>query len=383
MNTIIENIKRNINVSELTSKTEQLKEVNMDIIRYANCWEDADLLLSGLGDQKNKNILSIASGGDNSLSLLTLEPNKVVAIDVNATQLFVLELKREAIRSLDHVAFLKFIGFQSCDQRRKTYLTFRNQLSPEARLYWNQNIETIEAGLVHEGKFEKYFALFCDKVLPFIHSKKMVKQLLAPKSEEEQKRFVAKHWNTLRWRLMFKLFFSKFVLGRFGRDPEFLKEVNVNVGSFLLNKANAYLSTQACQKNWMLHYIMKGEFGKHLPHYAQKKNFEIIKTNLDKLHLQKGLAEDAINKHGKFDGFNLSNIFEYMDESTFKKVGSQLVNGSKPGARMAYWNLMVPRSLSNLFFTLRKKEELQAVPDKGFFYRSFHVDQCQLPTFTN
>jgi len=375
MNAIIENLKSNIKVVP-SPKTEQLEEVNMDIIRYANCWEDAELLLEGLGDQKGNSILSIASGGDNSLSLLSLNPKKVVAIDVNETQLFVLELKREAIRKLSHEAFLEFIGFRESDNRFETYISIRPQLSKGAQKYWDSQIELLEGGLVHGGKFEKYLMSFCKRVLPFIHSRKKVEKLLAPKSEKEQADFVAKKWNTLRWRMLFKIFFSKFILGRFGRDPEFLKEVDINVGEYLLQKANVYLSTQACQNNWMLKYIMEGEFGTQLPHYAQEENFETIKSNLDKLHLQKGLAEDAIQKHGKFDAFNLSNIFEYMDPSTFKLVGTQLIEGSKPGARMAYWNLMVPRKLSQIFFSLENREKTSALADRGFFYRAFHVDQA-------
>ncbi|MFL5754490.1 MAG: DUF3419 family protein, partial [Bacteroidia bacterium] len=46
---------------------EQLTErVNFEFIRYANCWEDADVLLEGLAPKNGGRILSIASAGDNS-----------------------------------------------------------------------------------------------------------------------------------------------------------------------------------------------------------------------------------------------------------------------------------------------------------------------------
>jgi len=377
MNPMIKKIKSKIKVEGVKTDV-QLKEVDMEIIRYANCWEDADVLLSGLGEQGGNSILSIASGGDNSLSLLTLNPEKVVAVDLNQTQLFVLELKREAIRALSHVSFLRFIGFRGSENRFKTYVAIRPNLDLAAQRYWDDQIEVIEKGLVYEGKFERYLLHFCQRVLPYIHSEKMVEKLLAPKSGKAQKKFVEKHWNTLRWRLMFKVFFSKFCLGYFGRDPQFLKEVDVKVGSFLLDKANAYLSTTACQKNWMLQYILRGEFGDSLPHYAKAENFRIIKRNIDKLHLQKGLVEDAVKRYGKFDAFNLSNIFEYMDTTTFNAVGSKLIKGSNRGAKLVYWNLMVPCSLSQAFLSMRKLQNPIPLIDKGFFYRSFHVDECTL-----
>jgi len=56
MNTIIENLKSKIKVNDTIADT-QLQEVDMDIIRYANCWEDADVLLDGLGAQKGNSCL--------------------------------------------------------------------------------------------------------------------------------------------------------------------------------------------------------------------------------------------------------------------------------------------------------------------------------------
>ena len=41
------------------------------VLRYAQCWEDADVLLAGLDVQPGDTCISIASAGDNSLSLLS------------------------------------------------------------------------------------------------------------------------------------------------------------------------------------------------------------------------------------------------------------------------------------------------------------------------
>ena len=78
------------------------ENVSFDFIRYANCWEDADVLLKGLDPEENKRFLSIASAGDNSFSLLVSNPELVVAVDVNQNQLFLVELKREAIRQMEY-----------------------------------------------------------------------------------------------------------------------------------------------------------------------------------------------------------------------------------------------------------------------------------------
>ncbi len=61
-------------------------------IRYAQCWEDADVLLEALDVQPGDTCLSIASGGDNTLALLTRQPGRVVALDLNPAQLACLRL---------------------------------------------------------------------------------------------------------------------------------------------------------------------------------------------------------------------------------------------------------------------------------------------------
>jgi len=37
---------------------------------------------------------------------------------------------------------------------------------------------------------------------------------------------------------------------------------------------------------------------------------------------------------------------------------------------------MVPRKLSQIFFSLENREKTSALADRGFFYRAFHVDQA-------
>src|SRR5436305_1783008 len=52
-------------------------------VRYAQCWEDADILVEGLEVQPGDVCLSIASAGDNSLALLTRNPSRVIALDLS------------------------------------------------------------------------------------------------------------------------------------------------------------------------------------------------------------------------------------------------------------------------------------------------------------
>ena len=52
---------------------------SFDFLRYANCWEDADILCEALGVRPGARVLSIASAGDNTLALLAA-PTSALAI---------------------------------------------------------------------------------------------------------------------------------------------------------------------------------------------------------------------------------------------------------------------------------------------------------------
>ena len=153
------------------------EKVDFEIIRYANCWEDADILLKGLNPKAGGRFLSVGSAGDNSFSLLTTRPELVVAVDVSPVQLYLIELKKVAIKHLTYEKVLDFLGFQDTNNRLAVFEQLKMYLHPETAYYWSLHLDEIKNGVIHQGKFEKYFQLFVQKVLPFIHSKKTIKAL--------------------------------------------------------------------------------------------------------------------------------------------------------------------------------------------------------------
>ena len=80
----------------------------------------------------------------------------------------------------------------------------------------------------------------------------------------------------------------------------------------------------------------------------------------------------------RIDGINFSNIFEYMSADAHRSLLSSLLPRLSKGARMAYWNMIVPRRGAALLpETIRRRAEsdLLFAQDKAFFYRDFVVDE--------
>lgn len=351
-------------------------KVKFDFIRYANCWEDAEILLEAFGDLSGKKVLSIASAGDNSFSLLYNNTDEVLAVDVNEIQLHLCELKKAAIIQMNHEEYISFIGFIASSNRKEKLTGLKSLLPSKTYDYWQTNIEQIEQGIVYQGKFEKYLSSFATKILPLIHSKKRRDELIAPKSIEEQAAFYHNKWNTWRYRLLFKIFFSKMIMGKYGRDPEFLKEVKLEVSEYIFQKAEKHLLSKYVQGNLFVYYLMNGKFGDILPHYARKENYETIKSRISRIHFKAGYLQHFASK--EYTHYNLSNIFEYMPREVFEEVCTEMLEAGNEGTKYAYWNLMVPRRISGSFrYKVQyEKENSQQMSekDKCFFYNQFILD---------
>lgn len=353
--------------------SKHLANTKFSFIRYSNVWEDPNVLLQSLDAKSGSKMLSIASAGDNALAMLLLNPSEIVAVDLNSAQLSLMELKIVAIRELERSDVLKFLGFHLSDKRIYTYHSLRLMLSKEARNYWDHNSHLIESGVVFCGKFEKYLQMFAQKILPWIHRPETVDQILEPKHEAAQVKFYNQKWNSWKWRLFLKTFFSRKLMGLLGRDPSFLSQVKLNVGKFIMKQSAQHLKSVQAQNNHILEFCLKGAFQKNLPLYLRAEYFNKVKSNLSSVILFKGYVEDAISNFGSFDAYNLSNIFEYMPMGKFKKITSHLISTSNSKALFSYWNLMVPRIMSNHSQLIKcnlNGESLQA-QDLGFFYRSF------------
>ena len=208
--------------------TEIAGRAEFDIIRYAQVWEDADVLLDALAIQPGDRCLSIASAGDNAIAMLLGDPEKVIAVDLNPSQLACLELRVAAYRHLSHPEFLMLMGSRPCSDRRALYDKCKGDLSEDVHRFWETNLELVDSGIGSAGKFERYFKLFREKIIPWIHSGKRVDALLRGGTPDECRQFYDRTWNNWRWRLLFRVFFSRFVMGRMGRDPEFFKYVEEN-----------------------------------------------------------------------------------------------------------------------------------------------------------
>jgi S-adenosylmethionine-diacylglycerol 3-amino-3-carboxypropyl transferase len=359
--------------------TEVAARAAFDRIRYAQCWEDADVLLAGLAIRPGDTCVGIASAGDNCLAMLTADPARVVAVDLNPTQLHCLALRVAAYRRLNHAGLLRLIGSRPADDRAALYRACRGDLADAARDFWDAHPQLIAGGIGAAGRFENYFRLFRTWALPLVHPRRRVRELLLARQPEARAAWYAQHWDTWRWRLLFRLFFSRFVMGRSGRDPVFFRHVDGPVATRILARTRHALVALDPARNPYLHWILTGTHGEHLPLALRAEHFATIRARLDRLDWRLGSLEDAARSLGGVDRWNLSDIFEYMSPASAEAALSGLVSASRADARLLYWNMLAPRSrpesLAGRLDPVPGLGERLLAEDQAFFYSRVVVEQ--------
>lgn len=366
------------------SKSEIQHRADFSAVRYAQCWEDSLLLVEAM-KPAGRHCLSIGSAGDNSFALLAAGAASVTAVEMNPTQVACIELRKAAYLQFDHSAFLELHGSRPSSRRPALYQECRGLLPDTAREFWDARPESIEEGIGGCGKFENYFKLFRSKVLPIAHRRKRVLSLLESRSPEARLEFYERVWNNRRWRAIFHVFFSRALMGALGRDPEFFKYVEGSVAERILSRTRHALAVLDPSANPYLHWILTGTHGDHLPFSLEASNYGLIRSALqqDRFHIVESPIEALLESDPtkRYDAYNLSDIFEYMSEANTETLLRKLVAASNYGARLAYWNMLAPRSRPASMAALLEpcEEEAQALfkQDRAFFYSRFVVEEVR------
>ncbi|KAF8982334.1 hypothetical protein BGZ46_001448 [Entomortierella lignicola] len=364
--------------------------VDFSKIRYSQVWEDTRLLRQGLVLKPQSRVLSIASAGDNAFALLLDDPREVVAIDFSPAQLALCALKIAAYKSLEYDEFTQLLGFEfnghdiGAEARVALY---QDKVRPvlaneEYRSYWDENLDLIRNKIIHIGRLEKFFGMYRKYILPLGHYKSTTRTLLDSKNQATQIKFFDSVWNNWVWRIGTRTFFGQMSLGHLGRDPKFFEHVRLDVGAFLLGKVSNGVRNIPIWDNYYAEYVFTGQQSGNnaLPDYLVKENYDIIRSRIDRVQLVRAdvLKYLQSEESGYFDGYNLSDIFEWMGEDLFKTFLTAIHNKGTKDARICYWNLFVPRERpEELKDIIRSEIELSdaaTAKDRTYFYRRFVIE---------
>ena len=359
-----------------------------DRLLFAQCWEDPALDAEALRVRPGDTVVSVTSGGCNTLALALQGARTIHAVDMNAAQSALLELKLAGARTLRHGEYLELLGVRPSPRMQALYTRTRIALSPDARAYWDAHGDFLRRGVLLAGRYEGYLAWF-RRLLHAIEGRRRIERLFASRTLDEQRRFYAEEWDTAPWRLFFKTFFSRRVLGWRGLDRAFFTYVEgiPDFGDHFLALAKHALTEIPIRDNYFIAQICFGRYldERHLPGYLLPANFEALREAAPRVRvateeigsLLRRLPADSV------DAFNFSNVFEWVPSGVFEDLLRETHRVARPDARLCYRNLLVrrrhPAALDGLF----EPEDALAArllrQDRSFVYSHFEVARVLKP----
>lgn len=350
-----------------------MSKADFSFIRYSNCWEDTRILLEALDIRRGETGISIASAGDNTLAMLINEPERIYAFDVNPTQLYCCELKMACFRCLSYKETLTLLGVLR-GERLPLYSKVRAYLSEEALMYFDSNPDIISGGIIHCGKFERFFRIFRERIIPLISTRKDYRTFARMDDMEEQRRFYDTRINNRRMKAIFSIYFGYKVMGRLGRDSSFYDHVDEKEqsGNDIRGRFEFGVYNTLNADNPYINYIVCGGYApRSLPLYLHRENYDIIRRNLDRITLIHGDLSAIPTEN--IDFANLSDIFEYMSDEEFSESKLLLSRMLSANGRVAYWNMQNRRYPDDILTCDTELSERLFRKNNSWFYRDFRL----------
>lgn len=364
-------------------RSEIAADLDLEVIRYAQVWEDHTLLENAFDIREDDRILSVDSAGCNVLALLLSRPRAIIAINMSLAQTALMELKFAGIQHLAYPEFLSLWGLSRQHQPRQLYQWLEPFLSESARSYWQRHQDTIASGLIHAGKLERFFQVMQRDHLAPIWPHDAIENLLnAPSLEAQQEQF--RLMATPEFESVFTAYLSRSSIVKTGRDPAQFRYVEQDhLGSHFLQRFRHACTQQRLRGNHYMEYFLTGAYRdlEAGPLFLRQVHFNDLKGLVDRIQVVQAEIEPylATLPSASLNHAVLSDIFEYMSLEASDGLFALLADKVRPTGRIAYWNLLVPRrspqSLAAKWQHLDALSDQLSLRDRAWFYQSFHVEE--------
>lgn len=347
-------------------------------LMFTQSWEDPACDLAALHPMKGATVVAITSGGDNVIGFLLEDPARIISVDINPAQTWLLELKMAAFRRLEHSEMLALFGVRPTGDVRRLYGRVCPDLSPRAHAFWDGHLDALDRGLLLSGGFERYFAVL-RRALRFVVGRRRMGRLfdLPP---ERQKQFYEQEWNTRRWRALIRLGCSKWFLGN-RLDPSWFDHADGvrSFGAHFERLAAHVIGRIPAATNYFLAQILLGRYldETRVPDYLRPEHFACIRDRLNRIVPVTADIADALAglPDRSVDAFALSNAFEYAPPAGFERAKRELCRVARPGSRVCLRNLLAPRRLADdpAFEVDETLSHRLRSADRGFIYSRFEA----------
>ena len=357
-------------------------QVELSNLLFGMSWEDPSSDRRALAIKPGSTVTTISSGGCNTLTLLLDNPAKIYAVDINPSQSHLLELKIAAVRHLEYEELLAFLGLAPSENRRLSFERLAGDLSAEALNHWTANADAVQRGVVYAGRYESFIGRFI-RFLGVVQGKKRIENFFRCETLEDQRAYFDTVWNTVQWRLLFKLAFNKRMLAKRGLTADYFKfdDGSSSFAESFFRRSRHAMREIPIATNYFMAQYLRGRYCSRdaVPEYMRRENLATVKERLSRIE---AITCDAQGWFGKqpessIDAFSLSNICELMSLRETERLFAEVARTARTGARICFRNLIVPRSVpESLGDRIEFQEELSRellAQDRSFVYSRVHA----------
>jgi S-adenosylmethionine-diacylglycerol 3-amino-3-carboxypropyl transferase len=352
-------------------------QVPLSKLIFTHNWEDPAMDERVLKIKEGDTVFTITSGGCNSLGFLRFNPASIYCVDINPAQNYLIELKKAAFKELDYRTMTEFFGLRDCKNRVEIYDGLKFRLSKEAISFWDGQMGVIKGGLIMNGRYER-FVKIAGAMLRILQGGQRTRSFFELESLAEQQAFYDNKWDNRKWRWIFETMLNKKRLAKRGLVSDYFHfdDGSSSFSESFYRRASHVMKDLPAKDNYFLALYFTGKYLnlQAIPEYLKEQNFQQIKSNTDKIVPVSQDSKYWLEKQGDhiFDAFALSNICELMDDADTHKLFSEVIRTAKPGARVIFRNLMIPREVpEDLRSCIVKDEALSKEiqhDDRSFVY---------------
>ncbi|WII72860.1 DUF3419 family protein [Bdellovibrio sp. 22V] len=353
-------------------------------LNYTLSNEDTRIEFELLADDVER-VFSIAGSGARCLPLLAKNPKHLDVIDMSVSQLYLCELRLQAMKTLSYEEYLFFMGYRgglqvgtdSGDDRE--VLFHRLILSKEAKAYWVERVQGWKPhGFILLGKWESHFQklgyVFRD-ILQCDFSK-----IFSAQSLDEQIELYEQYWPKIRWNSFIKIAASEYVFNKYLYKGHFsgrseAKTEERGPSQFIMEEFDRIFRTQLVRKNYFMQILFLGRiaYEEGLPLEAHQHIVDAVKKSKTEIHYLHGNLLEHLPRHA-YNFISLSDTISYLDANDANQILQKLSPETKAGSKMVIRSFMrAPTAIDTTGWKALVDKDKWAHQKDGTGVYQFHI----------
>ncbi|BCE03136.1 DUF3419 family protein [Marinicellulosiphila megalodicopiae] len=355
-------------------------------IIYSASNEDSLSELKALQLTSQDTVLTITGSGARALDLLIDGPKKIISIDMNKRQNFLLHLKIQAYQQLEYCEFKAFLGLDDCDDRLAIYDQLKNGLTSDAKQYWDNESDKIQKGVLYCGVWESYL-LKLSWLTKFRAS--TIEQLFNAATLEEQSNIWNNQWDGFFWQQFIKILNVRWIWKYLLKEPGIdLIDKKLHIGRYIHDRLTHVVGHQSVKKNPFLNLIIFGKYNDDcLPLHLQACHFDTIKQSVEKIETVTQPIDEYLNENpDSIDAFSISDFSSYANKQQYQSIWRSVMLGAKKGARICERFFLVnyqPEKIEGVNIKRNVELEQKLLDQDHSFIYSFNCAKIEQDTEHN